>query len=255
LEALKENIRMRVIGLGWKQFAITWSYKGAKRSVSELAAHLKMIIREEKKLTPPKDPALVMPKRIELPTLGTATRQLMESEASALIDKEQFRREANELRKQREARGEGSIFSVMQPLYCPELDELIDKRIDVLYSFVLGSGEKVLRWCQGKVIQVLPEKVKPTVVVRWDPMPDVKGKEDLSNETQQVLPPRKWNKDVEGAWRMDINVRFVENTEDYEGVCGVQSDLNVDGEGYSSESESCTNLSDGEESDSESSTD
>jgi hypothetical protein len=202
LEALKENIRMRVIGLGWKQFAITWSYKGAKRSVSKLAAHLKMIIREEKKLTPPKDPALVMPKRIELPILGTATRQLMESEACALIDKEQFRREANELQKHREARGEGSIFSVMQPLYCPELDELIDKRIDVLYSFVLGSGEKVLRWCQGKVIQVLPEKVKPTVVVRWDPMPDVKGNEDLSDETQQMLPHasgiRMWR--AHGEW-------------------------------------------------------
>jgi len=26
-EALKENIRMRVIGLGWKQFTITWSSK------------------------------------------------------------------------------------------------------------------------------------------------------------------------------------------------------------------------------------
>jgi hypothetical protein len=36
----------------------------------------------------------------------------------------------------------------------------------------------------GKVIQVLPEKVKPTVVVRWGPMPDVKGKEDLSDKTQ-----------------------------------------------------------------------
>jgi hypothetical protein len=32
----------------------------------------------------------------------------------------------------------------MQPLYCPELDELMDKRIDVLYSFQLGSGEKAL---------------------------------------------------------------------------------------------------------------
>jgi hypothetical protein len=48
----------------------------------------------------------------------------MESEASAVIDEDQFRKEANELRKQREARGEGSIFSVMQPLYCPELDEM-----------------------------------------------------------------------------------------------------------------------------------
>ncbi len=169
--------------------------------VNELAAHLKMIIREEKKLTPPKDPALVMPKRLELPTLGTATKQLMESEASALIDEEQFRRKANELQKQRESRGEGSIFSVMQPLHCPELDELINKRIDVLYSFVLGTGGTVLRWCQGKVIKVLPEKAKPTVVVRWDSMPDVKGKEDLSEETQQVLPPCKWNKDVEGAWK------------------------------------------------------
>jgi hypothetical protein len=34
----------------------------------------------------------------------------MESEASAVIDEDQFRKEANELHKQREARGEGSIF-------------------------------------------------------------------------------------------------------------------------------------------------
>ena len=195
----------------------------------------KKIIREEKKLTPPKDPALVMPKRCKLPTLGTATKQLMESEASAVIDDDQFRKEANKLRKQREERGEGSIFSVMQPLYCPELDELINKRIDVLYSFVLGSGEKVLRWCQGKVIKVLPENAKPTVVVLWD-------------QTQQVLAPRKWNKDVEGAWRMDINVEIVENTEEHEVM-----DLNDDSKGNGSESE--IDLSGEEESDSESSSD
>jgi hypothetical protein len=38
----------------------------------------------------------------------------------------------------------GSILSVMQPLSCPELDELMDKRIDVLYSFQLSSGEKAI---------------------------------------------------------------------------------------------------------------
>jgi hypothetical protein len=87
----------------------------------------------------------------------------------------------------------------MQPLYCLELDELINKGIDLLYSFLLGSGEKVLQWCQGKVIKVLTEKAKPTAFVCWDPMLDVEGKEDLSDETKQVLPPCKWNKDVEGA--------------------------------------------------------
>jgi hypothetical protein len=89
----------------------------------------------------------------------------MESNATARINEEQFRKEAKELQKQREVRGKGSIFSVMQPLYCPELDELINKRIDVLYSLLLGSGEKVLRWCQGKVIKVMMEKAEPTVVV------------------------------------------------------------------------------------------
>jgi hypothetical protein len=236
MEALKENIRMRVIGLGWKQFGITWSYKGEKQLVNELAAHLKMILREEKKLTPPKDPALIMPKRLELPTLGTATKQLMESEESAVIDEEKFRREATELRKQREARGEGSIFSVMQPLYCPELDELINKRIDVLYSFQLDLGEKALRWCQGKVIKILTEKTKPTVVVRWDPMPDVEGKEILSDETQQELPQRKWNKDVEGAWRLDINVGFVEDSKVEESERNI--DLGVESDVESSDSES-----------------
>ena len=57
----------------------------------------------------------------------------------------------------------------MQPIYCPERDELIDKKIDVLYSFLLGSGEKALRQRQCKVIKVLTEKAKPTVLVRWDP--------------------------------------------------------------------------------------
>ncbi len=99
--------------------------------------HLKLIIREEKKLMHPTDPALEMPKGVELPILGTATQQLLESNNTAKIDKKQFIEGAAELQKQREARGEGSIFSVMQPLYCSELNELIDRRIDVLYSFQL----------------------------------------------------------------------------------------------------------------------
>jgi len=230
VEALKEIIHMQVLGLGWKQFSITWSQKGVRRSVDELAMHLKMIIREERKLMPPSDPALEMQKRAVLPIHGTATQQLLESNDTAKIDEKEFRERAAELRMQREARGEGSIFSVMQPLYCPELDELMDKRIDVLYSFQLDSGEKALRWCQGKVIKILTEKTKPTIVVRWDPMPDVDGKENSIEETQQeLLPQHKWNKNVEGAWRLDINVSFLEESNVDESErnieLGVESDV------------------------------
>ena len=65
--------------------------------VDELGTHLKMIIREEKRLTPPKDPALEMPKRPELPILGTASHQLIENNATAAIDEKEFRERAAEL--------------------------------------------------------------------------------------------------------------------------------------------------------------
>ena len=68
-----------------------------------------------------------------------------------------------------------------------------------------------------------------------------------------MLPPRVWNKDVEGAWRMDINVGIVEDIEEHEKICDVGSDLNDDSEGSGSESE--TDLSDEEDSDSESNSD
>jgi len=64
--------------------------KGARRSVDELATHLKMIIREEKMLTPPRDPALEMPKRPELPILGTVSRQIIESNATATNDEDEL---------------------------------------------------------------------------------------------------------------------------------------------------------------------
>ena len=58
----------------------------------------------------------------------------------------------------------------------------------------------------------------------------------------------EWNKDVEGAWRMDINVEIAENTEEDEVM-----DLNDDGKGNGLELE--IDLSGEEESDSESSSD
>ena len=67
LRALKENILMRVLGLGWDRFAITWSKKvGGKRrdkSVNELADHLKDIMKKERKLKIPKEPVISVPVR------------------------------------------------------------------------------------------------------------------------------------------------------------------------------------------------
>ncbi len=68
-------------------------------------------------------------------------------------------------------------------------------------------------------------------------MPDVDGKENSIEETQQELPQRKWNKDVEGAWRLDINVVFVEDSNVVE-ESERNIDLGVESDVKSSESES-----------------
>eukprot|EP00956_Cyclotella_meneghiniana_P023299 scaffold45195_cov78-Cyclotella_meneghiniana.AAC.1 len=49
--AIKENIHMRVKGMGWEQFKHAWSKDNKKYSVFELAKHLTYIVKEEKKLT------------------------------------------------------------------------------------------------------------------------------------------------------------------------------------------------------------
>jgi hypothetical protein len=61
-------------------------------------------------------------------------------------------------------------------------------------------------------------------------MPDAEGKEDLSDKTQQELPQRKWNKDVEGVWRFNFNVGFVEdsNFEDSERNIDLGVELDVE---------------------------
>jgi hypothetical protein len=55
-------------------------------------------------------------------------------------------------------------------------------------------------------------------------------------ESQQELPRHKWNKDVEGAWRMDINVGFIEDSNIKESVTNI--DVRVESEAESSDSQS-----------------
>lgn len=64
------------------------------------------------------------------------------------------------------------------------------------------------------MIEVVKDCSRPAVCVCWDPMPDVDGKEDVSEETVQEVPPRKFNKNVEGAWRLDINVSMQADSEE-----------------------------------------
>ena len=62
------------------------------------------------------------------------------------------------------------------------------------------------------MIAVLDRK-KPAVRVLWDEMPDCTGWE-TSQETDVILLPTKWNKNKEGAWRMDLPVDIEDTYDD-----------------------------------------
>ena len=70
LNGLKENIRMRVLGLGWKDFATAWSKNGKEYTVNELSNHLKKIISHQRTREIPNKPLVELPERKMLPRLG-----------------------------------------------------------------------------------------------------------------------------------------------------------------------------------------
>ena len=213
--ALKENIMIRLKEFSWDWCKHPWSKDGRKYTIKELADHLRWIITEEKKHSIPDEPSLNVPQQINLPVLGTQTEEVLELDRKYLANEDAFKKKARKLRNERELKGEGSIYSSMQPFVRPEISDLMNERIDVLSEFkMLGKEESELRWCQEEVVHVYKEQRVPTVHVRWDPIPDCTSWESSTESNQKLLPTR-WNKDVVGAWRLDLPID-VEDTSDNE---------------------------------------
>ena len=201
---------IRVKGFGWEWAKHAWTKNKRKYSVKELAKWLKFIIAEEKKArikkTIPLDPPTAVPKRKENSILGTQCEYVRSLDKKYFDNEEDFKKRADQVRMEREARGEGSMHALLQPFDRPDITQLVGRRIDVLsFMPVIEDGEEksVGRWCQGEVLRVYEGIILPTVRVLWDPMPDVGGYEE-ARETDQCLLPTKWKKDKDNSWRMDV---------------------------------------------------
>ena len=73
-----------------------------------------------------------------------------------------FEKRASDIQLKREVTGESSIYSRMQPFDRPEVESLLNKRIDYLFTFDKGKPEEQLIWCQGEVIELSENEKKPT---------------------------------------------------------------------------------------------
>lgn len=220
LEFLRKQIEMRVLGLGWTQFATRWSSQADEKigTAAHLTALLNEIILEEIALarlnklpteaTPPHHQAR------ELKSLGTGDADALEIEARALFSADELRVKAEKAMQRRLVDGTSDAVENQQPLTPPPFDQaLVGKKLEVLWKyFYKETKEPKFIWTTGRVVRVADglsdkrskraRKILPggALLWAWDADPDF---DERAGEQWLILLPGKWNKQVHYGWRFD----------------------------------------------------
>jgi hypothetical protein len=210
LEALKEQIRIRVLGLGWKDLACAWSAEGKPFPPAQLLAHLNTIILAQAKRPIPTAPPAPGMGRKTLPEFGKRTAQVAGLDDREAAGGAAIVAAARALKATREAKGIGDSYQARQGSQ-PSHDALQGERIEAIFHYTLPEGVfgEALMWCSGTVIDLDPRPYTSfpkgkSATVRWDANPRVTPPEPVSTSGCKLLPS-KWNKDDVGAWRMDLD--------------------------------------------------
>jgi superoxide dismutase len=220
LEFLRKQIEMRVLGLGWTQFATRWSSQADEKigTAAHLTALLNEIIVEEtalarlKKL--PTEAAPPHHQARELKTLGTVDTDALEIEAKALFSADELRAKAEKAMLRRLGDGTSDAVENLQPLTPPAFDQsLVGKKLEVLWKYIdKATKDPMLIWITGRVARVADglsdkrssraRKILPggALLWAWDADPDF---DERAGEQWLILLPDKWNKQVHYGWRFD----------------------------------------------------
>jgi hypothetical protein len=161
LEYLRKQIEMRVLGLGWTQFATRWSCNKDARigTVKHLTELLDEIILEEVSLTRlkrlPTEAAPPQDRLRELKQLGTLDADAAALECKALFSVEELRAKADQERQRRLAAGISDHVGDLNPDVEPAFDQgLVGKWLEILWSYTVkkgaDKGEKKLIWTTGR---------------------------------------------------------------------------------------------------------
>ena len=222
LQALKDNINIRVIGYNWKQFEITWSINGRMKSVDELKDHLKNILRYEKQQKNlPAEPQPKVQGTNNLPILGKRSelvRNLGERNAEKNHD---LKIRAKHQLKGDEAKGKSDISSLFQDWVPPKVHKLPGKRIEQALEFLCEDGKTEIRWCKGLVKEVCRGRNDNWLVdghtkkyyekheaakIEWDNIVEDSGTYIKKHTTIEPIDPKKWNKYISGGWRYEFDI-------------------------------------------------
>lgn len=224
LEYLRKQIEMRVLGLGWTQYATRWSSQADQRigTVSHLQELLEEIIVEEraqrrlKRL--PTEAALPNQLDQNLGQLGTADADAAAIERRCVFSLAELERKAQLAMERRAAAGVSDSLEDLNAGVngglAPAFDQsLVGKQIEVLWKYVDAETQQPhLIWASGRVARVadgLTDKRSArarnllpagAVLWQWDADPEF---DERAGEKWLVLLPSKWNSQVLYGWRYD----------------------------------------------------
>ena len=201
LKAVKNQLLIRYLGLGWDEAYHAWSCNGVDYTPLHLFRFLVDVViplKGEKEV--PEEPPVELPAPPDMPTLGKTS-----SDANGLSDTHNDRLKAFKAkwrseRDNRMERGEGDKWSKMQKDAAPKVDDsLVGYKIEMLFSGHDDEGEPFVNWYHGVVVKLLNKKGR-RVEIDWDQ--DCLGDKD-ARSSKHRLGITKWNPEncTDGAWR------------------------------------------------------
>ena len=210
LEAVKEQILIRYLGLGWVEAHHPWS---EKRGVSrytflpcELLEHfVKVVLPLADSNTVPSKPPVKLPGLPKLYRLGTRAQDCIDLDNKLSEVSRDFRLKAMKQREQLEDDGYGDeLYEMQQNLWPVKALREENFSIDKLFEYKVGD-QLTLQWCQGKVKKFLSERKDTHIIVQieWNNKCLRDGDPKISREK---LTRTAWNpkKQAAGAWRQDL---------------------------------------------------
>jgi hypothetical protein len=202
LAAVKEQLRIRTVGLGWTDLHHPWSKNGEDYSPEYLRDYLiKTVIPEQDKRKIPKEPPVDLPSRGKRQQLGTETADVARLDKRRADQEKSFRREGKKLRDNLEKMGNADRYEKMQPSR-PKVDEsFVNARIEQYWEFNEKNGKVVGVWCKGVVVGVLKNN---HVHIEWDKQYLRPGELEVSKERLLVS---FYNKHKEEGWRMNLDCK------------------------------------------------
>jgi hypothetical protein len=200
LNAVKEQILIGYLGLGWERAHNPWSKSRVTFSSKQLLKHLiETVIPMANELPIPVEPPIKFPSPPESQLLGTESELSFVYAAGNDDEMGEFWTSAHAEWDKLEQEGKTDRLSAKQSTIMPIVDDsFIGYNIEMLFQYDEQDGTSYVNWCHGIVESVCNAKTN-CVYVKWSQGNLNPG---VQSVTKEKLLSSKWNpgKATKGAW-------------------------------------------------------